>query len=52
MEENINLDKTTLQRVSYRNIKRIDAIGNRGESFNDVLTKVLDFYEENYKTLQ
>lgn len=51
MEENISLAKTTLQRISYRNIKRINSIGNREDSFNDVLTKVLDFYEDNCKTL-
>jgi hypothetical protein len=51
MEENISLAKTTLQRILYRNIKRINCLGNREDSFNDVLTKVLDFYEDNCKIL-
>jgi hypothetical protein len=32
--------------VSYGNIERIKAIGKKGETFNDVVTKLLDYYED------
>jgi hypothetical protein len=42
-------DETTHKRVTYRNIARIEAIGKMGESFNDVITKLLDDYERRQK---
>lgn len=39
-------EDTTHKRVSYKNIERIEKIGKFGESFNDVLSRLLDFWEE------
>lgn len=32
--------------VSCGNIERIKAIGKKGKTFNDVVTKLLDYYED------
>jgi hypothetical protein len=45
-------DGTTHKRVTYRNIARIESIGKMGESFNDVITKLLDDYERRQKRKQ
>jgi hypothetical protein len=46
MSEEENLYEMLDVRVSYRNIKRIKAIGKIGDTFNDVVTMLLDYYEE------
>ena len=33
-------------KVSYENLERIKAIGKKGKAFNDVVTKLLDYYED------
>jgi len=32
--------------VSYGNIERIKAVGKKEETFDDVVTKLLDYYED------
>ena len=49
MVEAKNPDETTHKRVSYRNIERIENIGKMGDTFNDVLTLILDDYEKKHK---
>ena len=39
-------DKMTYVRVSCGNIERIKAIGKNGETFDEVVTMLLDFYED------
>lgn len=39
-------EETTHKRISYRNVERVEKIGNFGESFDDVITRVLDAWEE------
>jgi hypothetical protein len=41
-----NMDKMTYVKVSCGNVERIKAIGKKGEKFNDVVTKLLDYYED------
>jgi len=54
MEDEKKPEDITLQRISYRNIDRIEKLGRgkRKESFNDVLTRVLDELEENKKEIK
>lgn len=33
-------------RVSHGNIERIKAVGKKGETLDDVITKLLDYYED------
>jgi hypothetical protein len=40
------IDKMTYVQVSCGNIERINAIGKKGETFDDVVTKLLDYYED------
>jgi hypothetical protein len=44
-------NKITLQRISYGNIDRIEKLGKgkRKESFNDLVTKILNELEEKKK---
>jgi hypothetical protein len=37
-------DKMTYVRVSCGNVERIKAIGKKGETLDDVVTMLLDFY--------
>ena len=46
MSKEQNMDKMTYVKVSCGNIKRIKAISKKGETFNDVVTKLLDYYED------
>ena len=43
-----NPNETTHRRISYKNIERILRIGKMGDSFNDVITMLLDEYEERH----
>lgn len=40
------MDKMTTVWISERNKKRMDGIGGFKESYNDVLGKILDLFEE------
>jgi hypothetical protein len=40
------MDKMTYVKVSCGNLGRIKAIGKKGKTFNDVVTKLLDYYED------
>lgn len=40
------IDKMTYVRVSCGNVERIKAVGKKGETFDDVMTMLLDFYED------
>ena len=33
-------------KVSYGNIERIKAVSNKGDTFNDVVAMLLDYYED------
>jgi hypothetical protein len=46
MSDEKNIDKMTYVQVSCGNIERIKAICKKGETFNGVITKMLDFYED------
>jgi hypothetical protein len=46
MSEEKNIDKMTYVKVSSGNIERIKAIGKKGKTFNDVVSKLLDYYED------
>jgi hypothetical protein len=46
MSEEISIDKMTYVLVSCGNVERIKAIGKKGKTFNDVVTKLLDYYED------
>jgi hypothetical protein len=46
MSEEKSVDKMAYVKVSHRNIERIKAVGKKGESFDDVVTKLLDYYED------
>ncbi len=46
MSEEKNIDKMTYVKVSCGNIERIKAIGKKGKTFNDVVSKLLDYYED------
>ena len=46
MSEEKNIDIMTYAKVSCGNIKRIKAISKKRETFNDVVTKLLDYYED------
>jgi hypothetical protein len=46
MSEEKSVDKMAYVRVSHRNIERIKAVGKKGETFDDVITKLLDYYED------
>ena len=46
MSEEKNIDKMTYVLVSCGNLERIKAIGKKGKTFNDVVTKLLDYYED------
>ena len=39
-------DKMTYVRVSCGNVERIKAVGKKGETFDEVVTMLLDFYED------
>jgi hypothetical protein len=40
------MDKMTYAKVSCGNIERIKLISKKGETFDNVLTKILDYYED------
>jgi hypothetical protein len=40
------IDKITYVQVSCGNIERIKAISKKGETFDDGVTKLLDYYED------
>lgn len=40
------IDNMTYVRVSCGNVERLKAVGKKGETLNDVVTKLLDFYED------
>jgi len=46
MSEEKSVDKMVYVRVSHGNIERIKAVGKKGETFDDVITKILDYYED------
>jgi hypothetical protein len=46
MSEEKNMDKMTYVKVSCGNLERIKAIGKKGKTVNDVVTKLLDYYED------
>jgi hypothetical protein len=46
MSEDKNTEKMAYVLVSCRNLERIKAIGKKGKTFNDVVTKLLDYYED------
>ena len=46
MSEEKNIDKMTYVKLSCGNIERIKAIGKKGKTVNDVVTKILDYYED------
>lgn len=41
-----NIEKVTYVRVSCGNVERIKALAKKGETFDDVLTMLLDFYQD------
>ena len=46
MSKEKSMDKMATVLVSYRNLERIKAIGKKGETFDNVVTKLLDYYED------
>jgi len=44
--------ETTHKRISYKNIERVKRIGNFGESFNDVIGRLLDFWESEHENTE
>jgi hypothetical protein len=46
MSKEQNIDKMTYVKLSCGNIERIKAIGKKGKTVNDVVTKLLDYYED------
>ena len=46
MSEEKNIDKMAYVKVSCGNIERIKAIGKKGETFDNVVTKLLDYFED------
>jgi hypothetical protein len=46
MSKEQNMDKMTYVKVSCGNIERIKAVGKKGETLDDVITKLLDYYED------
>jgi hypothetical protein len=46
MSKEQNMDKMTYVKVSCGNIERIKAICKKGETVNDVVTKLLDYFED------
>jgi hypothetical protein len=46
MAEEQNTDKMIYVKVSCGNIERIKAIGKKGETFDSVVMKLLDYYED------
>jgi hypothetical protein len=46
MSKEKNMDKITYVKVSCGNVERIKAIGKKGGTFDDVVTKLLDYYED------
>jgi hypothetical protein len=46
MSEEKNMEKMTSVLVSCGNLERIKAIGKKGKTFDDVVTKLLDYYED------
>ena len=46
MSKEQNMDKMTYIKVSCGNVERIKAIGKKGEKFDVVVTKLLDFYDD------
>jgi hypothetical protein len=46
MSEEKSIHEMTDAKVSYENLERIKAIGKKGKAFNDVVTKLLDYYED------
>lgn len=42
----IKMNKSNLISISDKNKKRILELGKMGETFNDVITKLLDSYEK------
>jgi hypothetical protein len=48
MEEKKIKKTNPTQKVSPENLERIANIGKYGESFNDVLSRLLDYWEEGH----
>ena len=46
MLEEKNIDTIAYVSLSYGNIERIKAVGKKGETFDDVVTMLLDYYED------
>jgi hypothetical protein len=46
MSKEQNIDKITSVKVSCGNLERIKAISKKGETFDNVVTKLLDYYED------
>jgi hypothetical protein len=44
--EEKNVDDMVYVFESYWNIKRINVVGKKGETFDDVVTMLLDYYED------
>jgi hypothetical protein len=40
---------STHKRISYKNVDRIMDIGKMGDSFDDVISRVLDYWEDGHK---
>jgi len=46
MSQELSKDGMATVLVSYGNIERIKAVGKKEETFDDVVTKLLDYYED------
>jgi hypothetical protein len=46
MSEEKNVDDMVYVLVSYGNIERINAVGKKGETLDNVVTMLLDYYED------
>jgi hypothetical protein len=46
MSEEKNIDEMAYIKVSYGNIERIKAVSKKGDTFNDVVAMLLDYYED------
>jgi hypothetical protein len=43
---------STHKRISYKNVDRIMDIGKMGDSFDDVISRVLDYWEDGHKNVE
>ena len=46
MSQELSKDGMATVLVSYGNIERIKAVSNKGDTFNDVVAMLLDYYED------